>query len=100
VHAAATRCCCWQCLPDPDPRPVLHRQETTPTTIWDVREMAADGLAFVDVPDGWLNTEVVPYDLTAGTVRKSATVAHLSNKYCNGKDMAWCFIRFDKFIHT
>ena len=62
--------------------------------------MAADGLAFVDVPDGWLNTEVVPYNLSAGTVPKSATVAHLSNKYCNGKDMAWCFIGFNKFIHA
>ena len=77
----------------------VHRQETTPTTIWGVSEMAADGLSWAEVPDGYLNAQVVPYNLSAGTVLKTATVAHLSNKYCNFRDKSYCFNRFDDFIH-
>ena len=45
--------------------------------------MAANSLAFADVPAGFLSTAVVPYDLSAGSVLRTATVAHLSNKYCS-----------------
>ena len=61
-----------------------HREETTPTNIWPLLEMAANGLSWVpDIPDGFVNTELVPYDLAAGTVYMNTTVTHLSNKYCN-----------------
>ncbi len=61
--------------------------------------MAANGLSYVDIPDGFVNTELVPYDLAAGTVYKNATVTHLSNKYCNNLAHEHdCLYTFENFV--
>ena len=68
---------------------------------WDwqtgVREWAATSMAFADVPPGFINTLVVPYDLASGAVLKSATVAHLSNKYCACGCSEFCRVTFKDF---
>jgi len=56
-------------------------------------------MAFADVPAGFLSTAVVPYDLSTGSVLRTATVAHLSNEYCSQSAlMSFCKTPFDGFI--
>ena len=58
-------------------------------TCMQIREMAACGLHFVDVPDGWVASAVVPYD--PGTLRldPGAAIRHLSNKHCTARNREW-----------
>ena len=44
--------------------------------------MAACGLQFVGVPDGFLSSAVVPYDRETGQLDADSAIKHLSNKYC------------------
>ncbi len=63
--------------------------------------MAANSVTFVHVPAGFFSTAVVPYNLTAGTVLKTATVAHLPNKYCTHfqrKVKDFCTVPCENFI--
>ncbi len=61
--------------------------------------MAANSLTFADVPAGFFSTAVVPYDLSIGSVLRTATVTHLSNKYCSHDELAdFCRTPFDGFI--
>lgn len=54
--------------------------------MWGVREMAACGIQFLDVPDkkGFWSTHVVPYDPVAPKVNDLAIIRHVTNNYCHG----------------
>lgn len=47
--------------------------------------MAACGLQFVDVPEGFFSAAVVPYEPTADppALHPDSAVEHLSNRYCH-----------------
>ena len=74
---------------------LVCREETMPP-ILAPRELAATSMAFENIPFGFFNTLVVPYDLSAATVQKTATVAHLSNKYC--KSSEYCSGPFEGYL--
>ena len=85
--------------------PVLRmpRRETIPRPhgLYGPSEMAANSVTLADVPAGFFSSAVVPYDLSAGTVLKTATVAHLPNKYCTHaqrKVKDYCTVPFENFI--
>jgi hypothetical protein len=44
--------------------------------------MAASGLQFVNVPEGFYSAAVVPYDPEVPELDTDSAVEHLSNKYC------------------
>jgi hypothetical protein len=54
-----------------------------------VRAMAACGLQFVDVPEGFFSAAVVPYTpgdprgIVPPVLNPYAAIEHLSNKYCS-----------------
>lgn len=54
-------------------------QEMSP---WGIREMAASGLQFVNVPDGFATAAVVPFSVSTGQVSMVASIWHVSNNYC------------------
>ena len=49
---------------------------------WESREMAANAITFLNVPDGFANAAVVPYDPQAQQLLPEAAVSHLGNRYC------------------
>ena len=56
-----------------------HSQQEAP---WGIREMAASGFHFVDVPPGFDTAGVVPYDVDSQLLTRDAAVWHVSNNYC------------------
>ena len=62
--------------------------------------MAASGLSWAsDIPEGFANSALVPYDSTARMLYKNATVTHLSNKYCAHRDyLGLCSQPLESFI--
>ncbi len=47
-----------------------------------IRAMAASGLQFMAVPEGFFSAAVVPYDPETLLLDADSAVEHLSNKYC------------------
>lgn len=44
--------------------------------------MAACGLQFADIPEGFWSAAVVPFDLGTQKLDPDSAIEHLSNKYC------------------
>ena len=59
---------------------------------WKVREMASSGLQFVDLPEGFKSSALVPYDEHKPALSEAAAVYHVSNRYCANvvKKKGWC----------
>ena len=53
---------------------------------WDVRESAAQGQTFVDVPRGFIARTVVPFDPVENSIPPQCFVHHLPNNYAENPD--------------
>jgi hypothetical protein len=54
--------------------------------IWKIREKAAQGLTFLNIPEGYHSRNVVPIDLHQKSVSQQAWIHHLPNNYANNKN--------------
>ena len=73
--------------------------------MWLIRESAAQGLTFVDVPEGFNSTIVLPYNSTNKEIEKKCMVHHLPNNYAhiknaNNSNIKLGSIKISELIHV
>jgi hypothetical protein len=76
----------------------FHRERSRAVTDWDVRERAAMGLCFENVPDSFRCRFVVPVARRASMALDQAWVAHLPNNYANDPNSRQAKIRMDSLF--
>jgi hypothetical protein len=54
--------------------------------IWGIRERAAQGLTFVNVPKGFTSRNVIPYDIGIDQIARTCFIHHVPNNYVNSDD--------------
>lgn len=57
---------------------------------WNIREKAAQGLTFVNIPKGYTSRNLVPFDPNTKTISQESWIHHLPNNYANNP---YSFIR-------
>lgn len=84
----------FACMPNPYQglyfldRPLMEEFVNSPAMSpdfgrWDIREKAAQGLTFVNIPKGYTSRNVVPVDFNMKTISQEAWIHHLPNNYAN-----------------
>jgi hypothetical protein len=56
---------------------------------WNIREKAAQGLSWSEIPKGFFSRSVVGYDPTSHQIDEGALVHHLPNNYANNPNTGW-----------
>jgi len=66
--------------------------------IWKIREKAAQGVTFINVPPGFNSRNLVGYQLDHGQVDPAALIHHLPNNYANNPKSAYGKIPIENLI--
>tara|TARA_Y100000590_G_scaffold466652_1_gene642772 strand:+ start:1429 stop:2433 length:1005 start_codon:yes stop_codon:yes gene_type:complete len=56
---------------------------------FDLMAKANIGLTYMNVPKGFLNRSVIPFNFTNNEIEDACLIKHLSNKYTNLKEKSW-----------
>lgn len=54
--------------------------------IWNIREKAAQGLTFANVPEGYFSRNLVGYDNSIKQIDSNALIHHTPNNYASNPD--------------
>jgi hypothetical protein len=65
---------------------------------WSIREKAAQGLTFVNVPKGFRSRNLVPYDIKRNQIDESCFIHHLPNNYANDPHSQFGKIPVDQLL--
>ena len=68
-----------------------------PAGPWKVRETAAGGMQFADLPDGFFSAAVVPVNVTGPALYKNCALFHLLSKYCARQDQGRQHVKTAQF---
>ena len=78
--------------------PSFRRGKSRNVTEWDVRERAAMGLCFENVPDSFKSRYVVPISKLTGTALSCTWISHLPNNYADDPNDGYGKIRMDSLF--
>lgn len=67
---------------------------------WGIREKAAAGITFMNVPKGCFSRNFIGYDLSAGKIDLDCMIHHLPNNYVNNPDINLGSIKISDLINN